>query len=309
MTNFKIFLISVFIAFTYFNDTFSQIIIKYKVGDKIVTNADIEFEKNYLIFLKPGLDELSDEEMKLIAEKSIIRDTIKKKEIDKVFKDLNNLEIINGVKKSLFRFKNVQNEDEFLKLIKNKNLNYEKIVEKMKYEGMWNELIFQKYNTFVVINKEKLKSELLSKISKDKRYEYDLSEILFEIEKENSVKKKYENIIKYINLNDFNSAASKFSISNSSTKGGQIGWIKETLLSENLSSLLSKLKVDEITKPIKYPNGYLILKINDKKEIKNQINLDTELDEIVRFEKNKQLNQFSLLYYKKLKQDIIINEY
>ena len=179
----------------------------------------------------------------------------------------------------------------------------------MKYEGMWNELIFQKYNTFVVINKEKLKSELLSKISKDKRYEYDLSEILFEIEKENSVKKKYENIIKYINLNDFNSAASKFSISNSSTKGGQIGWIKETLLSENLSSLLSKLKVDEITKPIKYPNGYLILKINDKKEIKNQINLDTELDEIVRFEKNKQLNQFSLLYYKKLKQDIIINEY
>ncbi len=309
MTNFKIFLISVFIAFTYFNDTFSQIIIKYKVGDKIVTNADIEFEKNYLIFLKPGLDELSNEEMKLIAEKSIIRDTIKKKEIDKVFKDLNNLEIINGVKKSLFRFKNVQNEDEFLKLIKNKNLNYEKIVEKMKYEGMWNELIFQKYNTFVVINKEKLKSELLSKISKDKRYEYNLSEILFEIEKENSVKKKYENIIKYINLNDFNSAASKFSISNSSTKGGQIGWIKETLLSENLSSLLSKLKVDEITKPIKYPNGYLILKINDKKEIKNQINLDTELDEIVRFEKNKQLNQFSLLYYKKLKQDIIINEY
>ena len=309
MTNFKIFLISVFIAFTYFNDTFSQIIIKYKVGDKIVTNADIEFEKNYLIFLKPGLDELSNEEMKLIAEKSIIRDTIKKKEIDKVFKDLNNLEIINGVKKSLFRFKNVQNEDEFLKLIKNKNLNYEKIVEKMKYEGMWNELIFQKYNTFVVINKEKLKSELLSKISKDKRYEYDLSEILFEIEKGNSVKKKYENIIKYINLNDFYSAASKFSISNSSTKGGQIGWIKETLLSENLSSLLGKLKVDEITKPIKYPNGYLILKINDKKEIKNQINLDTELDEIVRFEKNKQLNQFSLLYYKKLKQDININEY
>ena len=117
MTNFKIFLISVFIAFTYFNDTFSQIIIKYKVGDKIVTNADIEFEKNYLIFLKPGLDELSNEEMKLIAEKSIIRDTIKKKEIDKVFKDLNNLEIINGVKKSLFRFKNVQNEDEFLRTL------------------------------------------------------------------------------------------------------------------------------------------------------------------------------------------------
>ena len=309
MTNFKIFLISVFIAFTYFNDTFSQIIIKYKVGDKIVTNADIEFEKNYLIFLKPGLDELSNEEMKLIAEKSIIRDTIKKKEIDKVFKDLNNLEIINGVKKSLFRFKNVQNEDEFLKLIKNKNLNYEKIVEKMKYEGMWNELIFQKYNTFVVINKEKLKSELLSKILKDKKYEYNLSEILFEIDGKSSRENKFKEIIAYINNNSFKTAASKFSVSNSSNKGGEIGWVKETVLSDELNKILKKMQINEISKPIRHPNGFLLIKINNKRELKQNLNFDEELKDLINFEKSKQLNQYSLMHYKKLKQNSKINEY
>ena len=38
-------------------------------------------------------------------------------------------------------------------------------------------------------------------------------------------------------------------------------------------------------------------------------NLDKELDELVKFEINKQLTQFSLLYFKKLKQNTIINEY
>ena len=63
------------------------------------------------------------------------------------------------------------------------------------------------------------------------------------------------------------------------------------------------MKKNEITKPIKYPNGYLILKINDKKEMKQIINIEKELKEFIKFEKNKQLNQFSLLFYKKLKQN------
>ena len=62
-------------------------------------------------------------------------------------------------------------------------------------------------------------------------------------------------------------------------------------------------------KPIKYPNGYLILNINDKREMKQVIDINKELDDMVNFETNKQLNQFSLLYYKKLKQNTVINEY
>ena len=92
-------------------------------------------------------------------------------------------------------------------------------------------------------------------------------------------------------------------------RGGEIGWIKETLLSEELNNILIKLKKGDITQPLKYPNGYLILKLNDKKEMKQIIDIDKELEEIIRFEKNRQLNQFSLLFYKKLKQNSKINEY
>ena len=54
---------------------------------------------------------------------------------------------------------------------------------------------------------------------------------------------------------------------------------------------------------------YNTLSLLEDKGMLKTINIDNELDEMIRYETNKQLNQFSLLYYKKLKQNILINEY
>jgi len=161
----------------------------------------------------------------------------------------------------------------------------------------------------IKIDEKNLRQNLVEKISSEKKYEYNLSEILFEIEKNEDIQNKLKLIINYIKSSDFKTAASRYSISSSANKGGQIGWIKETLLSNNLNLILGKMKINEVSKPIKYPNGYLILKVNDKKEMKEVIDIQSELNEIINFEKNKQLNQFSLLYYKKLKQNTVIDEY
>ncbi len=302
----SIILVSFLIIFS--SNLSAKIQIKYKIGDEIITNIDVFDEKNYLIFLRPNLKDLSQTEILKIAENSLIREIIKKKEINKIFKNFNN-EILNeGIKKKLFSFKNVNNEDEFLNLLKDSKIEYNKIIEKMKYEALWNELIFQKYSSLIKIDKSILKSELMIKIKENKKYEYNLSEILFEIESPEDLKRKYNDIMKYIELNNFKTAATKYSISNSARIGGKIGWIKETLLSNDLINILANMKKYEISDPIKYPNGYLLLKINDKKEMKQVINIEQELEELINFEKQKQLNQFSLLFYKKLKQNTIINE-
>ena len=287
----------------------AKIKIKYKIDDIIITNIDIINEKNYLIFLRPDLKNINENEILEISKNSLIREIIKKKELDKIFKNPNNSEFLDELKKNLFNFKRVKSEKEFIELTKKNNIEYEKIIEKMKYEGLWNELIFQKYNNLVKIDEKKLRSELLLKISSDIKYEYNLSEILFEIENNENIEDKYNIIVNFINKNDFKSAASKYSISDSANRGGEIGWIKETLLSDNLSSVLKKINDKGLTKPLKYPNGYLILKINDKKKMQQVISIDKELKDLIRFEKNRQLNQFSLLYFKKLKQNTIIDEY
>ena len=287
----------------------AKIEIQYKINNEIITNIDIENEKNYLIFLKPSLKSLPENEILKIAENSLIKEIIKNKELKRIFKDNNDLNFTNEIKKNLFKFKNVSNETEFKKLIKKNNINYKKILKKIEKEAMWNELIFQKYSPFVKINKEKLRKELIYKTSKNKKYEYNLSEILFEINANESFDGKYSQIIDYIKNNNFKVASAKFSISNSSNKGGEIGWVKETLLSKNLNSILAKMKINETSDPIKYPNGYLILKINNKREMKQVINIEKELKDLINFEKNRQLSQFSVLLFKKLKQNVIINEY
>lgn len=291
------------------SNSFSNIKIKYKIENEIITNIDIEEEKKYLIFLNPNLKKLNTEQITKISENSLIREIIKKRELKRIFKDFEDKKFIDRVKLNLFKFKGVNNENEFKKILFSQDINYERVIDKIKYEGMWNELIFRKYINSVRINEKNLRLKLTNKISNNKKFEYNLSEILFEIKDTNDLNKLYKEILDYININSFDAAVSKYSISNSSLSGGKLGWIKETLLSENLVKILNSLKNGSITKPIKYPNGYLVLKINNKREIKQNIDLEKELQEMIKFEQNKQLNQFSLLFYKKLKQNIEINEY
>ena len=291
------------------DNLYSQIVIKYKIGDEIITNIDVINEKNYLIFLRPKLKNLSEEELNKISENSLIRDIIKKKELDKVFKNLKKQDITKTIKKNLFDFKRVKSEEEFIKLLDKNDLDYDVILEKVKYEGLWNELIFRKFKGLVKINKIQLKEKLIAQMSKNKKYEYNISEILFDLDNDVAYQEKYTEIINYINLYDFKSAVSKYSIANSVNNNGQIGWIKETLLSEELVNILRKLKIGQLTDPIKSPSGYLILKLNDSKEMKQVVSIEKELEERIKFEQNKQLNQYSLLYFKKLKQNTKINEY
>ena len=307
MLNIRVLILILLILFQ-FNTLNAKIIVKFKVGDEIVTNIDIFNEKKYLIFLRPDLENLKEDELINLAERSIIKEIIKKKEIKKIFND-DNPKINEQVKKKLFKFKKVNNEEELVNLAKKNNINYDKVIEKIKYEGLWNEYIFKKYNPLIKIDKKKLKKNLLKKISNEKKFEYSLSEILFEIEKSETVEIKYKKIFDYINLNNFKTAVTKYSISNSSDLGGAIGWVKETLLSNKLNLILENMEIGEISKPIEFPNGYLILKINDKRELKQKMDIDKEFKELINYERNKQLNQFSLLLYKKLKQNITVNEY
>ena len=173
---------------------------------------------------------------------------------------------------------------------------------------MWNELIFKKFSSLVKVNEKNLRSELEKKISNIKKYEYNLSELLFEVKTNETLDIKYKKIKEYISAKGFKNATYTFSISNSSNNGGEIGWVKETL-SDELSKIFRKMQKGQLTKPLKYPNGYLLIKINDIRDLKEIIDIEKELKELVQYETRRQLNQYSILYYKKLKQNTSINEY
>ena len=137
---------------------------------------------------------------------------------------------------------------------------------------------------------------------------YFLSEIVFNLDKEN-LDEKFKKIKEAIEKNGFENAATLYSISDSSKTGGKLGWVKFNSLSEVIKKELLKIKKNNFTYPIVIPGGFLILKIEDEEEIKSEIkNIEAEIESISMEMTNKQLNQYSNIYFNKIKKEYEINE-
>ena len=68
------------------------------------------------------------------------------------------------------------------------------------------------------------------------------------------------------------------------------------------------MNIGDITQPIKVASGFLIIYLEDVKKVEKEINTEEEFKKIVTTEKNRQLNEYSIIYYKKIKKQIFINE-
>ena len=283
-----------------------KIIIELQIENEILTNVDFLNEKNYLIALNNNLKNIPKNQLKQLARDSLIREKIKKIELSK-FYDLNKKsKYMDEILADFYKRLNFSSEKEFHLYLKKYNLNLPDIKEKLKIETLWNELIYKKFNAQINIDEEKLKKKL--SLQKNLLTEYSLGEILFELNSSEVLEKKYNLILKSIKESGFKSSAAIFSISDSSKFGGDLGWINETQLNEVLLKEIKSINVNELTKPIQAANGYLILKLNNKRQKEVKINFEKTLKQMINKEKNRQLNQFSLIYYNKTKQSIFISE-
>ena len=302
----RILILIIIFSFLYNFSKSQEIVIISKVDNEIITNLDVEIEKKYLLLLNEKLNKLNEEEFFKLAKNSLIREKIKKKEINKVFKKRDE-NIKNKIIKNFYTRLGFEKKNEFIKFLKSKKINFENLREKLIIEAFWNQLIYIKFKNRIRIDKNSIKNDIINYYkSKDKKYEFNLSEIVIDFEKDINLRK--EEIIKYINEFSFKVAANKYSKSDTSKYGGEIGWVKSSRLSKKIKKQISLIKIGEITEPIQTSNGYLFLKLNNKREIKEKLNIDKELSQQIEFEKNRQLNQFSLNYYKKLKQNTSIYE-
>ena len=283
-----------------------KIIIELQIENEILTNVDFLNEKNYLIALNNNLKNIPKNQLKQLARDSLIREKIKKIELSKFYELNKKSKYMDQILADFYKRLNFSSEKEFHLYLKKYNLNLSDIKEKLKIETLWNELIYKRFNAQINIDEEKLKKKL--SLQKNLLTEYSLGEILFELNSSEVLEKKYNLILKSIKESGFKSSAAIFSISDSSKFGGDLGWINETQLNEVLLKEIKSINVNELTKAIQATNGYLILKLNNKRQNEVKINFEKTLKQMINKEKNRQLNQFSLIYYNKTKQSIFISE-
>ena len=279
----------------------------HNIQNEIITNIDIKNEFKYLVALNNSLKELDEEKILNISNESAIREKIKKIEISKNFKETKlNEDYSELLLKNMYSKLNLKSMDEFEIYLKNYDLKIIDIEKKITIDALWNELIIKKYSSKVVINETTIKKEIL-KNSKIQSKEYQLSEIIFEVENKEEIEKKYKEVVKSISEIGFENSAATYSFSESAKIGGDIGWINENSLNNNIVKNISNLKVGEVTKPIILSNGILILKIINTKNSKTTINIENELKKAINYERNRQFNQYSKIYYNKIKKNLDFN--
>ena len=291
------------------NDNYVKIVLK--VGDNLITSQDVFKEKNILKILNPQLKSLEDEQINIIAKNSLKREIIKLNEIEKFYQIDYMSNQVDPFIKQIYSSLNFESTDEFKNHLSKSKINYEDVKKKLIIEKSWNQLIFDRYRNSVKIDEDNFRKQYEENLIDNKKEKsFLLYEIVFLEKDKKKFEKKYNEILSSINNIGFKQTASIFSESNSSKEKGKIGWINSSQLSELILENISNLKKNEFSKPISTAGGTLILYIDDIKEIEVQgINKETEISKMISLERDRQLNEFSLLHFNKLENNIYVKEF
>ena len=292
----------------------NEVKILYKVNDSIITNYDIIDEVNYLVSLNTNLTQLNKKQISLNAKNSLIREIIKKDEINK-FYEVNyeeelKSEKINIIIKNFSEKIGFKSNQEFEDYLRIKNINIDDLKKKFIIERFWNQLIFDKYRNLVKIDKSKIENNLEELIKNNSKIlSFNLSEIIFLEKNREAIEKKTQEILASIENIGFKDTAVLHSISESSKLGGEIGWINQNQISKKIFLEIKDLEIGEFSKPIIASSGIIFLKVNDKKKIDAQIDKKKEMERLLSFERDRILNEYSIIYYKEIENKAYVEKF
>ena len=303
----KNFILLIFCFFLLINNSNSiENKILFKVNNEIITSLDIFNEIKYLKTINEQFRNTEKKQAFEIAKRSLIREKIKQIEIKKsVKKIIIEDQFLNDLIINYFKEFQIETISDFENYFISINIDPDLIKKKLSTEILWNQLIFSKYNQSVKINKQNIISELKKN---NKQKEFLLYEILFNLDENQKLNEKFSLISNKIDTTNFSETALTFSSSNTASKGGRLGWIKESSLSKKIKNILNKIEIGKYSDPIVVPSGFLILKIQEIREVDNNYDLNEETERIIKDKTNEQLNQYSNIYFNKIRKDIAINE-
>ena len=277
------------------------------VGNKPVTLSDIVNEiKIILILNNESYSEDKRDKLQEMAVKSIINRSIKRIELERNnFFELNPLDFENEIKNLAT---NINVDIETLKNICASNdLDFSIIEDRVKADLFWNSLIFQLYKNKLSISSNEINEQLKLAQNKKKIEEYLISEILIKPIEGKNLEFQIKELKNKIKVEGFENVAKTLSDSESSIKGGDLGWVNENIISKKVKSAIVNTPVGAVSEVVILPEGILIYKIRDKRKLKNNQTLEETKERLVNLQKQKILNMHSISHYDKVRKTIIIN--
>ncbi len=285
----------------------SEVFIKGKINNQIITNIDVKNEKNYLLALNPNLRNLSEENINQYAIDSLVNEKVKKIEIEKKFEIIENNIMIDKILSDLYSGLGISSKDEFEQHLKSFDIDLGIVKNKISIEIAWNDYIFKKFNNSVLIDEDKIKKKIIKLSENNFVDSFLLSEIIFTVNENENLDEKLKKIRDSISQIGFSETAKIYSVSESKKNGGKIGWVYKSQLSNKISEKVENIDIDEVSEPITTPGGFILLQLNEKKNQLIEIDEEEQFKRAIKFEENRQLKMYSTLHYKRVYNGTKIN--
>jgi len=304
----KIFFALVFLlqSQTLFADISNKIVLT--VGNLPITLYDIKQEVKLLSILNPGkLENQSVEDLQSLGIESLTIKKIKEQEIKK--EQLDNTENEEFVEYEISRILESLNMDkQTLERVLAKNqLEIDDLKNHILIQIKWNRLVYAIYQNKIKIDEESVNRKVEEySMKKNSYYEYLLSEIIVPVSDSQNPNEVYQKIKGRLLSEKFENVAREISISQTRDAGGKVGWVNQKTMAEIVIKKIKDLNVGEMTSPILIPEGIMIIKLNNKREIKNEIDKDQLKRQIILNERDKMLTVYSKMHLNKLKSNAMI---
>ena len=278
------------------------------IDNQIVSSYELKNKVKTILFL--ANQNINQENINLIKEKALqklITYKLKKNQIIKFnIQADNSLRINNHLKNLSSRYETDING--IKRIFENNSIDFDIYLDEIKTEFNWQKLIFNKFKNKIILDEKEIDIELNNIVENQSNLqEYKLAEIELSLKNNSEDKNTILEVNNEINKIGFEKAAIKYSISTSSSNGGDIGWINSKSLSKKILSILNKMKVGDISQPIFQTNRAIILKLLDEKKVNiDNTNLNELRQKIIKDKTNQLLCLYSNNYLSKIKNNTLI---
>ena len=272
----------------------NEIITSYEIKNKILT---------LLNFSGTEVNQKNINQLKKQAVESLIQFKLKKIELKK-YNIQKNTSRINAYLKSI----SSNNISSLKKKFEENNLDYQLFLEEVEVQSMWQQLVVKLYSKKFNIEENIIEQELENyKKTKKSLKEFRISEIEIMIENNENDIQKIQDIESEIKKQDFESVALKFSISSSASNKGDIGWISEKSLSDQIYNIIKNMKIGQVSEPIIRQDTALFLKVNDIRNSEiTDLNLADLKKKLINQKKNELVDLYSLSHLSKIRNTSLI---
>ena len=269
-------------------------------GEAISSSDIVSYAK--LFMLNTGVP-LNNKTKPMIINKVLqtaIDEKIKKQEAEKNQITVSDKDLIGAMN----HYENVRKmpKGSLQKLFKQKGINEAVFKQQLKTEILWARLVRRKMAAESYVTQREVEDAIKRSQEDMSSPKYRVSEIVIPVKKAGNIDVLVENIRRD---KVFNMYAAQFSQSPSASTGGSLGWLKEGQLPQPLEAKIKKMKVGQVSEPIKYEDNFYILQLDDK-FVPGKKPEKISFDDMKNALETERLEGFSAKYLQNLRQKSVI---